>query len=271
MLINLLYPYRYLLAAMIGLLTSGANYFCYLQQDIAELQTLTIKVAKKQHEKKMKLANKLNDQYALDSATHNQPFPQRYLHQRILQEMRSHLLQSGVTLRALNFIPSVNIDVPFNAVIDLQGEGHFQQITQFLLLLMNWSYPVEMLNLHLRVNEASSISFALQIMIVDKEMTSRFLSPIKTTSIHNPFCLSASKTIRKKPLLLNTVPLKQLKLLGYADYDHEKYAILQLPDGTMKSVVKERFIGKEQAKIIKIEPHCVHLLLPNQQKEFIKS
>lgn len=260
--ISTLYFYRLLLVMLIFLTVSCIFNVIYIKPNIAikkklEAKLIILSTEQNRVRNKMQTLNK--------KKTSKVSLTQKAFREQIMQDIRMYFLKSGIALSSLSFL-STDLKQPHRIIIAARGEGTFAQVQHFLLLLFNWQYLNDVESIELRANETGLISFAIDASLLERYVEAP-ISREKHLMNHNPFC---SGQMQRYALPLSEIPFEQWQLVGCLANKAIQQAFFKLPDGTVKLVTTNEFMGKEKIKLIKIEPERILVQFPNHHRQLIK-
>lgn len=175
------------------------------------------------------------------------------------------------SIQPLQWMSESNLE---SLTIHVQAKGKFEQFTEFIALLRQYSLPIQLRDFSLHV-EKNVLQMDMQLLgsyvvTIDPnhQPLMAWLSSKKfnlTRSPHDPFAHMAEKAFELTNLpeeashLLSTFPMQQIKFAGYLR-DHGKFWVLaKLPNGKTVEVKEGALFGIEKAKVLSLKEHEIVL------------
>jgi len=161
----------------------------------------------------------------------------------------------------------------------LQVSGHFLQLVDFLQGFSAGTLPIICQNFSIKIdrtqvgmNQISLQMLGMYIPTVLKITAPSHWQKIllnKMQDYRDPFVEEGRAMLTDRMedygLMLQAVKLQQIKWVGYLHEGNDFWALAQLPNGRVVSVLKAMEIGIEKGKVLKIAEENI-LLQVNKQK-----
>ncbi len=166
--------------------------------------------------------------------------------------------RSGAVISEINKQQILHLSQVKGEKLQLIVRGNFLQIRRFIAELFHQSILI--LNFNYQGVEPNE-KLVMDILIINDFL---FSASPDIVYKHNPFCLAKNifpaSFINDQTYLLS-VPLMQIKMVGYIRQEKNAKAVLSLANHTVFLIEENSIIGKERGRVIKILPDQILLLI----------
>lgn len=144
--------------------------------------------------------------------------------------------------------------------------GSYSRFLDFARRIEETRYPVTILDFDYKPAQNNQNEFTMDIAILKAfkiKIERRAHTQINLPKTYNPFCASEGGLQQMDHIHVQTVPLLQLKMVGYVEQDHHVFALLALPNHRIKEVSLGEVIGREQGVVIQISQNKIDVRMPD--------
>lgn len=159
-------------------------------------------------------------------------------------------------------------EIPTHQVIQLQLNGRFVALAHFLLQLQGElrSVVIKQYFLNQRNHEQLSVQLEL-LMLTENEgwlLQNKMMPSSQFAVFNSPFCETA---INSWAIFdTSTVPLKQMKMVGYLEQKELRKALILLPNGILFDISQSSILGKEHGVVIDVNSQKTIIEFGNKQR-----
>lgn len=182
--------------------------------------------------------------------------------------VRSH----GLLLKSLNIIP--DLDNNHSLRVHLNLIGSFKANVSFIRNLADKPYPLSIVDFELRPFEDQFYEFVIEVIVLKGDLTEINHHHVSidddSSSISNPFCHSNNGLMPIRSLDFNSLPLAQLKMTGYFEYDQKAFAILMFSNQYLQEIKEGEIIGREAGTVTRISKDKINVRFKNGSTQIIQ-
>lgn len=249
----MLYQYRWLCAGMLSVLLFLTGYECYLsplQNEISIMQQTLIDLSTD-----LPTTNVATDTY------HSASLVQK----NKLQQIASLVALMHVHGFVLNKV-NQSADMT-NVHIELQGL-YPQWIT--LLNVLQQQTGLRLQSVTCRWTEKNNLQIDMNVLLSGSQQPENVIgNKIAIKNPFNVFCIAENIQkwhVKTNANALISIPLLQLKMVGYLQFDQQVEAMIALPNHLTGSVQRGDLLGIEHAVVTEIYPRYLVLELPDGKR-----
>lgn len=253
----MLYQHRWILSLLLFSIISSFSYFYILSPRWIALTHLQADEKKLTNELLMLNLLKAQQPHLTQNNGNRYQSPMQMLSELVALIHRYHLsMQSIVQMHTAlchkcmltHVILQGNVDQLINFLLELRQENG--------MLIEEFSSKV------INLNQITVIADIIQLN--SKIAKKNNGKNVNIKEFQHLFCLGKDRFF-DQPMLLKMVPLAALKFMGFMQWNNHRQAILQLPNRTIESVAINAIVGKEHARLTKIDTQQIVFVLPNHK------
>lgn len=181
-----------------------------------------------------------------------------------IQDINARAHITGLQIRSMNFLPSKNAAY---VRLHLVAEADFAQWYAFILHLQKLDHYISIQDFSCKLNEKNKLVFISYMLLYDNHVYPSYVKYAESKGVHNLFCVLDSVFAETSDSVdLYSVPIQQIKMVGYLQDQRHHQALILLPNQMMLSVMTGMRIGKERAKIIEIHKDKMIATFPDAKR-----
>lgn len=257
------HPWLYVLAAFVAVMLGG--YFYDIQDKLAQQV--------RQRETEKYLLDQLSDlnkrvSNQNEAATDSLIMLPHQGQVDLLSDLLVQVHMSGLAIKSVSFGSKSKLNFNEAAIVHLLVLGDFEQMSSLIGQLSRQARPMLVLDFSGQSTERNKLIFSMDVLILKSKMKNSGMEPIGGKSIFNPFCFSGNAALlssENDASHLDSLSLKQMKMVGYLQQGGYRQAYILLPNKSVFVMTPGSLIGKERGLVLKIERD--HALLELQAKK----
>lgn len=251
------YQLRWLYLGMISLILLAMSYMYDIQPVLKQLAELNH--AEKKLIKKLHIAQSFNAKFKkIKNVT---PLPVKNELDRT-QDLIAYMHANDLMIRTIRF-STLRETSQSERALHFVVEGNLQQWYSFITSLEKLDHLIRIRDFSCKVNEKNNLVFTMDILLSRNHIYPLNKQPQKINALHHTFCPPEGLTYSLNQTGTASVPIRQIKMMGYLhNYQHSQ-ALLLLPNRMMLSVAQGERLGKERAVITDIHKDRINVKLPD--------
>ncbi len=165
-----------------------------------------------------------------------------------------------------------------NKKIHLIMQGHFEKLTAFVTTLLQQQESIMIADFSYQVEHKNTAHISMDIQTITQTLS----VPISAVAVaatafmkkpilfFDPFCRNDffnTVNVQSQPRAMmqtSTIPVKQMKMVGYVQQGKTQYAWLSLPTGEVIAVHIGNVLGVERGRVTTIAPYFLTLTFSQQ-------